>query len=351
MSRRKCSKRQALPVSSEMTKRKQVFVGFDGSIDRTLRPLRRTGAEKKYFRTIAQFGDYIASKAGLSCSIQTEIQWSRAGGNAPYVASALKRFGYDVCLAGMLGNGRLREEFLPLESAGIHLYSYADPESSDCYEFEDGKIMIAPLVPSLDAPLEAMQKALGGGIQELLNSDLAAMLNWGEINWMQRLWDGAVSMLKEKEGKRTDKFVFFDPADISCCSAENIMRMMETLKRAAKYRYSVLSVNENEALRLGEAIFDGMDIVPEILRRVVEDGFADEAVVHTVHGACGFDGERLVERSAEHVSKPLISTGAGDHFNAGYCAALLEGEPLGSRLDRANRSAHAYLTTGKAAGA
>lgn len=325
-----------------------MFVGFDGSIDKTVRPLRKTGAEKEYFRTIAQFGGYIASKAGLSCAVQTEIQWSRAGGNAPYAAGALNSFGFDVCLAGMLGDGRVMEEFRPLENAGVRLCGYADPEKTDCYEFEDGKIMLAPLAPELNTPIEAVRRALGGSFDALVNSELAAMLNWGEIGWMGRLWDDAVSLLEEKAGKRTDKLLFFDPADISCRSTEEIRRMMETLRRAAKYRRSILSVNENEALRLGEALFDGTDKLPEILRRLVEEGFADEAAVHTICGAHGFDGNEFIQKQAEYVAKPLISTGAGDHFNAGYCAALLEGYTLSERLALANRSAHAYLTTGRA---
>ena len=73
----------------------KVLVGFDGSVDRTVKPIRIAGTPNQYFATIEDYGKHITSKAGLSCSLQNEVIKSQAGGNSVFVAQSLNAQGYD----------------------------------------------------------------------------------------------------------------------------------------------------------------------------------------------------------------------------------------------------------------
>lgn len=332
-----------------MTPIKKVLLGFDGSVDYSVRPIRTAGKTNQYFATIADFGNYISSKAGLSCSIQNELIKCQAGGNAVFMAQSLKRLGYDVFLAGLLGEGERSAAFLALERMGIELCSYGDSRFCECYEFDDGKIMISHQASDMPAPFEKLCDAMGPKLSLFHDADLVAMLNWGEIRWMDQVWDIASEYLCEGTNKSADKYVFFDPADLSCRSSDEVKHMLDSIKKASRSRRCILSINENEAVCLSNSAFHGRG-EEDLLKCLVEGRYVDEAVVHTLHHTVAYDGACLIHEAVDHVEKPLISTGAGDHFNGGYCGALLCGSSLQNRVRAANRSAYHYLTTGTQAG-
>lgn len=331
-----------------MDNRKKVLVGFDGSVDRTVRPIQIAGKPNRYFATIGDYGRHIVSKAGLSCSIQTEVIKSQAGGNNVFVAQSLKAQGYDVFLAGLFGEKAFTPEFMPLAEKGIELCSFGDNQLCECYEFDDGKIMISPQIPDMHEPFKNLCAALGDKAALFREADLVAMLNWGEIPWMQKLWDDAADYMYTGR-KDEDKFVFFDPADVSCRADDEILQMLRCMKKASKARRCVLSINENETLTIGKVVYNGQSRPELILENLVNDGYVDEVVMHTVYRALAFDGNSFAEAPTNHVEKPLISTGAGDNFNGGYCAAVLEKLTLKERVVRANYTSYVYLTTGQPA--
>lgn len=325
---------------------RRIFVGFDGSIDSSVKPIRTAGSPNDCFSTIGEFGSYIAGKAGLSCSVQLEVRDSHAGGNAPYFAQTLRSLGFEVCLAGMLGYERIREEFRVLERAGISLFSFAEPSLSQCFEFDDGKIMLSPQLPSMDKPFERLSVALGESLECLWTYDAVAMLNWGELPWMQQLWTSALDCMQSSGGADLSKILYLDLADISCRTGQDIELLLSFLRRASRLRHTILSMNENELLALGKAL-GGKKADCELLAELIEKGYASETVLHTVRFSAACDGRQTATVATCHVDKPLISTGAGDNFNAGYCAATLWGMPLEEKLTLANRAAHTYLTTGR----
>lgn len=328
-----------------MSTTKRVLVGFDGSVDRTVKPIQVAGKPNQYFATIGDYGKHIASKAGLSCSIQNEVIKSQAGGNGVFVAQSLNAQGYDVFLVGLYGETTITPEFLPLAEKGIELCSFGDNQFCECYEFDDGKIMISPQISDMPAPFEKLSAAMGENAGLFREADLVAMLNWGEIPWMQQLWEAAAEYMFTGE-KAEDKYVFFDPADVSCRAAEEIRQMLQCMKKASLARHCVLSINENETLSIGKAVYNGESRPEIILESLVKDGYVDEVVMHTLYRALAFDGKSFAEAATNHVEKPLISTGAGDNFNGGYCAAVLENLTLKERVVQANHTSYVYLTTG-----
>ena len=325
---------------------KKVLVGFDGSVDSTVKPIRIAGTPNEFFSTIDEYGSYIASKAGLSCSIQIEQKEIYAGGCAPFVATALANMGFDVTLVGMLGSDQILPEFEVLDEHGIKLRSFDDPSFNLCFEFDDGKIMLARQVGELNGPFDKVVASLEDRIDLLWKSDLVAMLNWGEITWMQELWMGAVECIETNSTPDMSKIIFIDLADISCRPKEDINRLLIFLKRATAIRHTILGMNENEMLTLGRLAFGGC-VGEELLRKLNQEKFAAEVVLQTLKMTTAYDGSRFYHRATEYVEKPLISTGAGDNFNAGYCAAAILELPMGKKIKLANLSSHTYLTTGK----
>lgn len=50
-----------------------VFLGFDGFIDKILKPIKiKSGSSMIPFRTMKEFSGYLGEKSGKSCSIDLE---------------------------------------------------------------------------------------------------------------------------------------------------------------------------------------------------------------------------------------------------------------------------------------
>ncbi len=60
----------------------RAFVGFDGFVDTLVRPVKISGGKDQmiFFDTIEEFGAYLESKAGKSCSIELDKITQKMGG-------------------------------------------------------------------------------------------------------------------------------------------------------------------------------------------------------------------------------------------------------------------------------
>ena len=59
--------------NKDFLRNRRALVGFDGYIDRILRPIAQTTEETAaYFDTIGDFGNFLAGKTGKSCAIQLD---------------------------------------------------------------------------------------------------------------------------------------------------------------------------------------------------------------------------------------------------------------------------------------
>lgn len=332
--------------------KKTAFIGFDGYIDQILRPISSVqGRSYDYFTTISDMGQYIIGKGGKSCSIQLDRVSSRLGGNGPIFGRTLKQMGINVKLAGMFGADTIHplfaESFSPEE-----LCSFSDPMETLALEFEDGKVMMCPTAPDLKKPLKALLQGAdrcGFSLEDALASNLLAFLNWGEVYFMQTLWEEIFceyfSQLREDTVKDERDIIFFDPADVSSHDETKIRAMLNTMETYGTCRYAILSVNENEALQIGKRLFGASDC-GQIIRLLQQTFRIPEIVVHSnkvtrslVHGK-----EYLIPTL--HVDHPVISTGAGDNFNAGYCYAKLKGWAPEKCIRTAHRAASFYISHG-----
>ena len=327
------------------------FIGFDGYIDHILNPISSVSQThtSHFFQTIHDFGSYIQSKSGKSCSIQLSPRSTQLGGNAPLFARTLKSLGISIYLAGMLGHPDIAPVFLESFSKE-ELCSFAPPMETNALEFNDGKIMLCQTAPAYDSPIQRIQTAALHGnlsLPELLNSDLLAFLNWGELYFMHTLWTELFQTYfkKPKVISSHSKYIFFDPADISSRNENELSEMLELIKSYSLHRYAILSINENEALQLGNKLFN-LHSVDTIIHELYKNYSIPEIVIHANKRTLSLVNHTEYELPTSFVDKPAISTGGGDNFNAGYAyAKLCSYDPI-KCIKSAHLSSSFYISSG-----
>jgi sugar/nucleoside kinase (ribokinase family) len=146
--------------------------------------------------------------------------------------------------------------------------------------------------------------------------------------------------------------MFFDLADPEKRNAEDISRALELILSFQKYFDVVLGLNEKE----GHEIADNLGIKsagdsPEALLKLCQEIHGrikvDTIVIHpTAYAlASGPDGAFIAE--GPFTSKPKITTGAGDHFNSGFCLGKLLGFATGQSLLTGVATSGFYVRTGQ----
>jgi len=335
----------------EILRSKTALVGFDGFVDKIFKPIIKTDIEGKnvYFNSIKEFGEYLIKKGDKSCSIQMDLEGEVKGGNAPNLAKALQNLGTKVTLVGMLGKEKPLNIFSN-DYDSEEIYTFENPGETIALEFSDGKIMLAPHINDVLEPLKKIEMQFGGEeqAQKKFDVDLIALLNWGEIDFMHNLWIEIFEKYISGKPSMKDKFVFFDSADISRHSEKRIENLLKVFSSYSKYRTTILSMNQNEMQIMGEKLLGFKHNKHRTAELLIMEYGLNQVVLHTVDCSYLFQKEKKYEVPTERILNPKISTGAGDNFNAGYCAACLLGLPPTERLTIANRASNYYIRNIKA---
>jgi hypothetical protein len=165
--------------------------------------------------------------------------------------------------------------------------------------------------------------------QHFGTADLVAFVNWTMIPHMSDLWESLQRELcPDLTGSR--RRMFFDLADPEKRKPQDILRALELIKGFQKHFDVTLGLNEKEAWELAGAF--GLPAQPhsreslaaisqEIARRVP----VSTLVVHPVRYALAVSRGVVTEVDGPLITRPKITTGAGDHFNAGFCLGQLLG--------------------------
>jgi sugar/nucleoside kinase (ribokinase family) len=103
-------------------------------------------------------------------------------------------------------------------------------------------------------------------------------------------------------------------------------------------------IGKNLGLKINNRSPDGLQ---ELCREIHLRVHVDTVIVHpTAYAlASGADGASLVE--GPFTSKPKITTGAGDHFNSGFCLGKLLGFPTAQCLLIGVATSGFYVRTGQ----
>jgi sugar/nucleoside kinase (ribokinase family) len=330
------------------------FVGLDGFVDDILHVVDKREDAEHYLRlpTIAQLAARLDAAAGRSTNVELVSQLTKLGGNGPIMGNALASFGLKVTYVGNLGYPNVHPVFAEFaQRAEVH--SIAEPGYTDALEFEDGKVMLGKHQSLKQVNWENIKSRFGEDkfAEKLGSADLVGFVNWTMLTYMSDIWSAVLKEIcPSLKGPR--RKLFIDLADPEKRTQADILRALEFVTEFQKYFDVVLGLNEKEGGEIGKNLgLKTTDHSPEGLQQLCQQIHArvrvDTVIVHpTAYAlASGPDGESRVE--GPFTPKPKITTGAGDHFNSGFCLGKLLGFSTERSLLTGVTTSGFYVRTGQ----
>jgi hypothetical protein len=307
-----------------------VVAGFDGFVDTILHAVseRRSATEYSRLTTLKAFSERILGASGRNMNIEMVPRLTKIGGNGPILAYALAHFDIPVTYIGCLGLPKLHPVFDEF-ARNVETFSIAEPGYSDAIEFTDGKLICGKQQSVSEISWHSVLQQLPiDRLSDLVrNAGLIAFVNWGIVFSMTEMMNEFLHQICDAlPGPR--KPFFIDTADPSKRSEEDILRFVEMLPRLAEKFQVYLGFNLRESVFVARAV--GLEAPPntpqEVLtysQRLRELLKIDTLVIHWSRHAVGNNLNSAVCVEAPYTDNPQISTGAGDHFNAGFCLGCL----------------------------
>jgi len=301
-------------------------------VDEILHVVDKRESAEKYQRlpAIAKLAARLDAAAGKSTNIELVSQITKLGGNGPIMANALASLGAKVSYLGNLGYPNLHPVFADFaKHAEVH--SIAEPGYTDALEFEDGKIMLGKHQSLKQVNWENINTRFGpeNFAAKFTGSDFIGFVNWTMLTYMNDIWSAILKELcPTLSGPR--RMLFFDLADPEKRTQEDIAKALELIAAFEKHFDVIFGLNEKESSEIGKNLgLDTSDHSPEGLvklgRQILERVPVNTLVIHPTSYALAISKGDTAIVEGPFTLKPLITTGAGDHFNAGFCLGKLLG--------------------------
>jgi hypothetical protein len=313
------------------------FVGLDGFVDEIFRVVDKRIDFEKYTEipTIRAYGERLVEAAGRSTNVEFVRNANIApnpklGGNGPIMANALASFGLQVAYLGNLGYPNLHPVFADFATRA-EVHSIAEPGYTDAIEFADGKIMQGKHESLKEINWATIGERFGHArfAAKLGSSSLVAFVNWTMLPFMSDIWSSIDSELfPGLDGSK--RRIFFDLADPEKRVAKDIERALDLIVKFQEKFDVILGLNEKEAYEIAKVLglpskgtdWNGLtDLSMRIQQRVP----VETLVVHPVSFALAVSDGRADVVQGPTCKNPRITTGAGDHFNSGFCLGKLLG--------------------------
>ncbi len=318
----------AISARKSVLRTKKFLVGFDGFVDEIIHVVasRKNQNEFERIQTLTELGTRIASAAGKSANIELVPQQEKLGGNGPLMAMAASGMGCQVTCIGMLGYPEIHPVFKPLKNI-CKIVTVGIPGHTDALEFNDGKLMLGKLNTIKDMCWSRLLEVVGESVlRELFFlSDMVAVTNWTMLTEMGEILENIIRMVPE--GCRV-KF-FFDLADPEKRSHADLEQVLGQIQALSKKTEVIFGLNLRESEQVSEVL--GLKDKPVESVKGVEDTSIlvrermgiHGVVVHAIKYAGASIGNESAGIEGPYCPKPVLSTGAGDHFNGGFCGGLL----------------------------
>lgn len=334
------------------------LVGFDGFVDAIIEVVdrRRSMAPRDYerLRTIAALARRVEAAAGRSTNLELVVLEERFGGNGPLMAGGLASLGMPTVYVGAVGApdnpGQLHPLFGELARRCRRVIPLAPPAHTDALEFDDGKLMLGKPAAIQRVTWTALKDRLGlEGLIELVGrSTLLGIVNWVMMAGVDGIWDGLCQEVLPVVPSRPRR-AYIDLCDPAKRTDEDIRGALRRLRRLNDLVPVTLGLNLAEAERLAAVLGlgalasggEGVRLGAESIQRATG---LDCVVVHPREGAAGADAPgRSAWVDGPFTSTPRLSTGAGDHFNAGFALAQVLGLELDECLAAGTAASGAYV--------
>lgn len=353
------------------------LAGFDGFLDSIIRVVDRRGSMAREdfepISTISAFAARIGAAAGKSTNIEQVVDEVRFGGNGPLFAGALGMLGMPTTYIGAVGredgSDGLHPIFERFAARCERVIPIGLPARTDALEFADGKIMFGQP--------ENMQAVTWDRLVERIGLDalrrmcararLLGIVDWTHCGGVQGIWEGLLEhvlpgldaesgAVPSQDGTPglggVERRVFIDLSDPAKRSDSDLCSALEVLRRMNRFVSVTLGLNlaegERVAAVLGVEAFTDAASQGEGVRvaaaRVRERAGLACVVIHPREGAGAADesGES-VWFDGPFTAHPRLSTGAGDHFGAGFSFAQVLRLPLAQALAVGCATSGAYV--------
>jgi sugar/nucleoside kinase (ribokinase family) len=315
------------------------LIGLDGFVDEIIAVVDKRLSNEVFekVKTIDDLARKINAAAGQSSNYELVVKQTKLGGNGPIMANALASAGMNVTYIGNLGFPSIHPVFEPFAKRA-NVISIAEPGHTDALEFDDGKLMMGKHESLKDVNWDNLVARVG---REKLSGmiDGARLIGW--VNWtmlphMSDIWASLQKEVFPKLAKK-DRKLFVDLADPEKRTEEDIAGAMKLLTKFQTSADVILGLNLKEAIRVAEVLGLPAEADPEpaiarmaaAIRQAIQISCV---VIHPRRGAAAAQGTESAQFAGPFVQEPKISTGAGDHFNAGFCLAQVLGMNLEESL-------------------
>jgi hypothetical protein len=333
---------------------KQAILGLDGFVDTIVTPVALRAAQGDNFTpigTITEFGQRILGAAGKSTNIELYPRMEKLGGNGPIMANAVLAQGAQVTYLGALGAPVVHPVFADLAQRA-KVISLCAAAATTAAEFSDGKIMLG-MMRSLDEITPArIDEVMGSAAykQAIGSADLIALVNWTMIPNMTAILEDLVTRVLPQVPAKPGRLFFFDLADPEKRSTADLVYALTTVARFEQFGSVSLGLNLKEAQQVFAALGFGAETESESGLRAMAGKIRAHldlttVVVHPKESAACATREGTFWIPGPYAAKPLITTGAGDHFNAGFVNGQLMGLSPASCLTLGVSTSGHYVRT------
>ncbi|MBX6312135.1 MAG: carbohydrate kinase family protein [Isosphaeraceae bacterium] len=330
----------------------RAVIGFDGFVDEIIDVVDKRYGPGRYdpVRTITAMGDKIRAAAGESSNYELVVKRRKLGGNGPIMADALAMLGLDVTYIGNLGYPDLHLVFRDF-AARARVLSIAEPGHTDALEFEDGKIMLGKHESLHEVNWENLVARVG--LDELRRTmgeaALIGMVNWTMLPGMSRIWEQLLAEVFPGSPRR-DRTIFIDLADPEKRTPEDIWGALGLLGRFQEHGEVILGLNLKEAMQVAAVLnlpsrSDPEAAIEEEAAAIRQALGLGGVVIHPRRAAAAATEQGSARFEGPFIKQPQISTGAGDHFNAGFCLGRALGLSLEENLCAGTAASGYYVRT------
>jgi sugar/nucleoside kinase (ribokinase family) len=187
-------------------------------------------------------------------------------------------------------------------------------------------------------------------------SRLVGIVNWTMLPNLSEIWEHLleeiVPVLPEPSVEGMGRRIFFvDLSDPEKRSPEDLRAALVLLAKFNRYMDVILGLNLKEAQQVARVLDvrapDGAADAESAAQAIREKLDIHAVVVHPRSGAAGACVGESAWFAGPMVKDPEISTGAGDHFNAGFVAGRLLGMALEECLAMGTATSGYYVRHGQ----
>ncbi len=342
--------RKAAPALAKI----KTVVGFDGFVDTILHVVktRHTPVQYDPYPQMKEWAERVSAASGISANFEFAQQMVKLGGNGPIMANALNAAGLSLTYLGCLGKPALHPVFADFAER-VRVISIAEPGYTDALEFEDGKLMFGKHQSLKEVNWTNLLKHLPAEklIKLFKDAGFIAIVNWTMLTNLTGVLQKLLTTVMPKLGGER-RWVFFDLADPAKRSREDLLDVVKLIAKYEKHARVILGLNLGEARQVSEVLGLGpvdetYGTVTHAASRIREALKVDTVVIHPVLFAGAADATGSTHVVGPFTPKPKITTGAGDHFNAGFCLGRILGLGLAESLQIGVATSGFYVRSAK----